>query len=424
MPALAPRSLPEHSLKVGLMGLFSIKRLVFVVLLAAVGVGVYYKMGTGSPAAEPQASKDGKGGKGFGKGGFAKGGPSGPVTVTVASVEQRAVPVRVAAIGNVEPFTSVQIKARIDGQIVEVNFKEGQEVKQGDVLFRIDPRPYEAALKQAEAAAARDRATLERAKQQEQRYKELLDKNFVSPDGYAQFRTNAQTAEAVAGSSDATVENARVQVDYTTIRAPVSGFVGKILLQRGNIARAADPNAIAVINQVHPIYVSFAVPEKFLSDIRTRMKAGSLAVETVPSDSKKPVTGKLVFIDNSVDQSTGTIKLRAEFANNDNVLWPGQFANASLRLYDEANALVVPSRAVQTGPDGQFVFVVKADMTVEVRPVKVERNDGESAIVAEGLRKDERVVTQGQLRLAPGTRVAIAGGEPVPSAANERGSSS
>ncbi len=328
--------------------------------------------------------------------------------VTVASVEQKSVPVRVEAIGNVEPYTSVQIKARVDGQIVEVNFREGQEVRQGDVLFRIDPRPYEAALRQAEAAAARDHAQLERARAQDTRYKELLEKKFVSADGYAQIQTNAMTAEAVAKASDAAVENARVQFDYTTIRSPITGYVGKILLQRGNIARAADPNSIAVVNQVHPIYVSFAVPEQRLSEIRNRMAAGLLGVDVVPSDSKgKAISGKLAFIDNAVDQTTGTIKLRAIFENTDNALWPGQFANVSLRLYDQNDALVVPARSVQTGPDGQFVFVVKPDHSVEVRTINVARTDGETAIVASGVQKGEQVVTQGQLRLAPGTKVTV-----------------
>lgn len=391
------------------MGFFSLKRVVFIVLLLAVAGGAYWKYGpeAASRAEEPKAEGKGKG-KGGGKGAFAKG--SGIAPVVVAEVEQKSVPVRVDAIGNVEAFTSVQIRARVDGQIVEVGFREGQEIKKGDVLFRIDPRPYQATLKQVEAAAARDKAQLERARQQDVRYKELLDKNFVSADGYAQFRTNAQTAEAVAQASEATVENARVQLDYTVIRSPIDGYVGRVLLQLGNIARAADPNPIALINQVRPIYVSFAVPEKYLAEIRNRMKSGLLAVEAVPSDARKPVTGKLAFIDNAVDQSTGTIKLRAEFGNPDNILWPGQFANVSVKLYDESDALVVPSKALQNGPNGQFVFVVKGDMTVEVRPVSVVRSDGNETILSKGVQKGERVVTQGQLRLAPGSRVTIAGG--------------
>jgi multidrug efflux system membrane fusion protein len=371
------------------MKLLSVKRLALLALLAAIVTVVYVRMDSATRANEPAARR----------------GPAA-VLVTLAKVEQRSMPVRMEAIGNVEAYTSVAIKVRVDGQIVEVNFKEGQEVHQGDVLFRIDPRPYAAALRQAEASAARDRAASDRARQQDARYQELLAKNFVSADGYAQFQTNAQTAEAVARASEAAVENAKVQFDYTTIRSPIDGFAGKILLQRGNIARAADPNSIAVVNQVRPIYVSFAVPDQRLTEIRGHMKAGLLAVDVVPSGSKGgTISGKLAFIDNAVDQTTGTIKLRGEFENKDLSLWPGQFANVSLKLYEQGDALVVPAQSVQTGPDGQFVFVVKPDMTVEVRPVTIARNEGDIAIVAAGLQKDERVVTQGQLRLAPGAKV-------------------
>ena len=318
-------------------------------------------------------------------------------------------PVKIDAIGNVEAFTSVAIKVRVDGQITEVNFKEGQEVKQGEILFKIDPGPYAAALKQAEGTAARDRATYERARQQDARNKELLEQKFISADGYAQFQTNAQTAEAVAAASQAAVENARVQFEYTTIRSPITGYAGKILLQRGNIARAADPSPIANVNQVHPIYVTFAVPEQRLAEIRSRKGSSLLAVEATPSDAKdgKRAIGKLVFIDNQVDLSTGTIKLKAEFVNADNALWPGQFAQVSMRLYDQADALVVPAKSVQTGPNGQFVFVVKEGSSVEVRPVTITRTDGDLSIVGSGLKKDEQVVTQGQLRLTSGTRVVI-----------------
>jgi membrane fusion protein, multidrug efflux system len=396
----------------------TMKRLFFVLLLLAVGGGYYlYQAGflakvmgdTQVAGAEGKGAGDKKGGKGA-KGG--KGGPGGggPVPVTTAMVDQRSMPVKVEAIGNVEAFTAVAIKARVDGQIVEVNFREGQEVKQGDVLFKIDPGPYAAALRQAEATAARDRATFERARQQDDRYKELLEKNFVSADGYSQFKTNAQTAEAVAAASQAVVENAKVQYEYTTIRSPINGYAGKILLQRGNIARAADPSPIANINQVRPIYVTFAVPEQRLSEIRSRMGSSLLAVEATPSDAKdgKRAVGKLVFIDNSVDLATGTIKLKAQFENTDNALWPGQFAQVSMRLFDQSDALVVPATAVQTGPTGQFVFVVKEDSTVEVRNVVIARTDGDLSIVGKGLQKGEQVVTQGQLRLVQGTRVSVA----------------
>lgn len=398
------------------MGVLTIKRLVFLVLILAVGAGYYaYQGGFSSTGAKETAvaadgaGKGGKGGKGGpGKGGAQKGG-GGPVPITAALVEQRSMPVKIDAIGNVEAYTSVAIKVRVDGQITEVNFKEGQEVKQGEVLFKIDSGPYAAVLRQAEGTAARDRAAYDRARQQDARNKELLDQKFISPDGYAQFQTNAQTAEAVAAASQAVVENARVQLEYTTIRSPITGFAGKILLQRGNIARAADPNPIANVNQVRPIYVTFAVPEQRLAEVRSRKGSALLAVEATPSDAKegKRAVGKLVFIDNAVDLSTGTIKLKAEFANTDNALWPGQFAQVSMRLYEQADALVVPAKSVQTGPNGQFVFVVKEDSSVEVRPVTITRTDGDLSIVASGLKKDEQVVTQGQLRLTAGTRVVV-----------------
>jgi multidrug efflux system membrane fusion protein len=389
--------------------------MVFLVLILAVGAGYYlYQNGFDLSAKESavaggEGAKGGPGKGGAGKGGAGKGGPGAAVPITAALVEQRSMPVKLEAIGNVEAFTSVAIKVRVDGQITEVNFREGQEVKQGDILFKIDPGPYIAALKQAEGTAARDRATYERARQQDARNKELLEQKFISADGYAQFQTNAQTAEAVAAASQAAVENARVQFEYTTIRSPITGYVGKILLQRGNIARAADPNPIANVNQVHPIYVTFAVPEQRLSEIRKRMGSSLLAVEATPSDAidGKRAVGKLVFIDNAVDLSTGTIKLKAQFENLDNALWPGQFAQVSMRLFDQADALVIPAKAVQTGPNGQFVFVVKEDSSVEVRPVTITRTDGDLSIVATGLKKDEQVVTQGQLRLASGTKVTI-----------------
>jgi multidrug efflux system membrane fusion protein len=334
--------------------------------------------------------------------------PRGPATVpvTVVTVAQQNVPFRLQAIGNVEPLSTVALKARVDGQIVEVNFKEGQEVRQGRVLFKIDPRPFEAALRQAEAVHARDTAQKEQTRSQERRYQELLQKNFVSKEAYAQIRTNADSAEAVALASKAQVDNARLQLEYCTIRSPIDGYPGKIQIQMGNLVKANDTNALVILNQVHPIYVSFAIPEQSLATLRTYMKTGPLAVDAGPPNSGKiAASGTLVFVDNAVDSTTGTIKLRAQFANRDNALWPGQFVTVSLKLYDQKNAIVVPSQAVQTGPDGQYVFVVKPDMTTEVRKVTVERAEGDNVIVAKGLQNGEQVVTRGQLRLAPGVKV-------------------
>ena len=336
--------------------------------------------------------------------------PKGPpaVTVTVAQVSEQTMPVRLQAIGNVEPYLTVAVKARVDGQIVAVNFAEGQAVKKGEVLFRIDPRPYEAALRQAEANALRDRAARAQARSQERRYQDLLAKNFVSKEAYAQIRTNAETAEATAKASQAALENARLNVEYCTIRSPLDGYVGKVLLQAGNLVKANDVNPLVVINQVRPIYVTFAVPEQYLPEIRKRNAEAPLPAEVVPTDPHAAhPAGRLAFIDNAVDPSTGTIRLRAQFDNEDARLWPGQFVNVRLQLYEQPDALVVPAQAVQNGPDGQYVYVIGDDMLARMRPIKVQRTDADRAIVAEGLKKGERVVTRGQLKLGPNTRVQI-----------------
>jgi multidrug efflux system membrane fusion protein len=313
------------------------------------------------------------------------------------------------AIGNVEAYSTVAVKARVDGQIVEVNVRDGAPVRKGAVLFRIDPRPYEAALRQAEANALRDAAARDQAASQARRYKDLLAKNFVSKEAYAQIRTNAATAEATARASQAALENAQLNLQYCTIRAPIDGYAGRVLLQAGNMTRASDSTSLVVINQVRPVYVNFAIPEQNLMEVRRRMAESSLLVEAVGADSKPIASGRLSFIDNAVDTSTGTIRLRAVFENSDTALWPGQFVNVSLRLYEQPDSLVIPSQAVQTGPEGQYVYVIRDDMTAEVRRIQLQRTEGEDAIVASGLNKDERVVIQGQLRLGPKARVQITG---------------
>jgi multidrug efflux system membrane fusion protein len=371
------------------------KRLLFAValvaVLAAAGLGTYFV-------------SDGRAREGKGAG---KGPPAVPVMVAAAL--QQTVPVRLQGIGNVEAFSTVSIKARVDGQIVELNFREGDPVKKGAVLFRIDPRPYQSTLRQAEANAMRDAAARDQARSQERRYKELLDKNFISKEAYAQIRTNAETADAAARASRAAVENARLNLEYCTITSPLDGYVGKALLQAGNLVKANDVNSLLVINQVRPIYVNFSVPEQSLPEVRKYMAAGPLDVEVIPPDPVAArVVGRLIFIDNAVDPNTGTIKLRAQFDNSEAALWPGQFVNVSLRLYEQADAITVPATAVQTGPEGQYVYVVGSDSLVDIRKVIVQRADNERAIIATGLAKGERVVTRGQLRLGPKTRVQIA----------------
>ncbi len=335
--------------------------------------------------------------------------PKGPpaVPVAVAAAESQTVPVRLQAIGNVEPHLTVAIKARVDGEIVAVNFKEGQEVRRNQVLFRIDSRPYVAALKQAEANALRDAAARDHALAQEKRYQELLQKNFISKDAYAQFRTNAQTADAIAKASDAALQNARLNLDYCTIASPIDGVAGRVLLQAGNLVKANDVNPLVVINEVRPIYVNFGLPEQQLSSVRDYMQKGPLTVEaTIAGARTRTVSGRLIFVDNAVDPSTGTIRMRAEYRNEDAALWPGQFVNVSIRLYDEANAIVIPAGALQTSQEGQFVFVIGKDDSAQVRKVTVERTEGDQAIVR-GLSPGERVVTRGALRLAPGTKVQV-----------------
>src|SRR5579862_495156 len=333
---------------------------------------------------------------------------SAVVPVAVVAAVQKNAPVRLQAIGNVEAYASVAVKSRVDGQILEVHFREGQEVKKGEVLFRIDPRPFDAALKQAEAQALRDAASRDQALSQERRYQELLDKNFVSKDAYAQYKTNAQTAQATAKATEAALENARLNLDYTIIRSPIDGYVGRALLQAGNMVKANDTISLVVINQVKPVYVSFAIPEQQLPTVRELMRKGSLTVNVAQPNSDKPLaSGRIAFLDNAVDQTTGTIKVRAIFDNGDAALWPGQFVTVLVKLYDH-DAIVIPSRALQTGPDGQFVYVVKPDMTVEMRKVAVARTEGDMAVLANGgLASGDKVVVRGALRLAPGAKVNV-----------------
>ena len=330
------------------------------------------------------------------------------VPVTVATVTRHDVPVRLYAIGNIEPYTTVSVKALVDGQIVAVHFAEGDEVHQGAVLFEIDRRPFEAQLAQAQANLVKDRAVLDHAAEQQQRYKDLLAQKFISPDAYGQVKANAESAAAQVRADQAAIEGVKLQIDYCTIRAPITGYAGKIMIQRGNLVKANDTNALVVINQVRPIYASFSIPEQNLDAVRKYLADGELGVTAaVPNSGSAAVAGKLTFIDNTTDVSTGTIKLKAEFANADKALWPGQFVNVVLTLTQEKNALVMPSTAVQNGPDGQYVFVIGSNGHAALHNVRIERTEAGEAVIASGLQAGERVVTAGQLRLAPGVAVTI-----------------
>ena len=319
------------------------KRLVWLaVILVAVGAVVGY--GQLTSGKKPEKKSEGR--------------PAVPVVV--AGVVQKNMPVQLEAVGVVEAFSTVSIRTQITGTVTEVHFKEGQDVKQGDLLFTIDTRPYEAVLKQVQANLARDAAVLANAREQARRYEQLVKKQYVSQEQYDQVRTNAEALEATIEADEAAVENARVQLSYCRIYSPVTGRTGGLLVNEGNLVRTNDAAALVTINQVSPIYVTFAVPEQNLPDVKKRLATGALKVfALMPQSQERPVEGNLTFIDNLVDRTTGTIKLKATFANGDRRLWPGQFVKAVLKLADQPGAVVVPLLAVQTGQEGQYVFVLK-----------------------------------------------------------------
>lgn len=337
-----------------------------------------------------------------------RGGSSSGVPVIVASVVQKNMPLQLTAIGSVEAYSTVSVRAQVIGALTRAHFKEGQDVRQGDLLFTIDPRPFEAALKQAEANLARDNAQLENALQQARRYGELVKKQYVSQEQYDQIRTNASALEAAVQADKAAVENAKVQLSYCYIYSPVTGRTGSLLVNEGNLVRTNDASPMVIINQINPIYVTLSLPEQNLPEIKKRMSAGSLKVEAlIPQNEERPERGTLSFVDNAVDKTTGTIKLKSTFANAERRLWPGQFVKVMITLADQPNVIVVPSHAVQTGQDGQHVFVVQPDNAVELRSVVVSRTLNGEAVVEKGLAPGEKVVTDGQFLLGPGTKVQV-----------------
>jgi membrane fusion protein, multidrug efflux system len=395
-------------------------------------------------------------------------GPAPPaVPVTAADAMEKAVPLDITAIGNVQAFTTVGVKSQVAGQIVQVHFTEGRDVKQGDLLFTIDPRPFEAVLRQAEATVGRDMAQLrqaeaaltqrqaeiqqalanverdtaqlENARTQERRYRELVQKELIAREQYDNFRTQMSAMEATVSADRAAVENAKasalaaeagvenvralikadqavvdnakLQLAYTAIRAPMTGRTGNLLVQAGNVVKANEGDPMVVIAQVRPIYVSFAVPEQHLAGVGRYQTKEGLAVRATPPGAPKATSGRLTFVNNAVDATTGTIQLKATFENDDNRLWPGQYVDVVLTLATE-RAITVPAEAVQSGQQGPFIFVVKPDLTVEPRPVQTGRRVGGEIVVVRGLAAGERIVTDGQLRLVPGSKVDIKAARP------------
>ncbi len=335
--------------------------------------------------------------------------PGSPVSVAEATAKD--VPLDITAVGRVESIQTVAVKAQVGGEVTGVYFKEGQSVRKGERLMTIDSRPFEIALKQAEAQLEKDRALLRNAEADVARYGDLVQKDYVTKQQNDTAIASRDVLAASIKNDEAMVANARLQLGYTTIVSPIDGRTGSLLIDAGNIIKANDTTAAVVIEQISPIYVTFSVPEQHLPRVKEYMAKAPLRVEAVPNgNGHPPVTGVLTFVDNAIDQSTGMITLKATFDNPEGALWPGQFLNVSLTLTLDKGVVVVPSPAVQTGQSGQYVYVVKDDLTVELRPVKVGRTRGEESIIAEGLKAGERVVTDGQLRLAPGAKVEIKAG--------------
>lgn len=362
------------------------------------------------------------------------------VPVVTGVVTQKDVPLELRVIGAVEAYSVVAVKPQVSGELTKAHFNEGQFVQKGDTLFTIDPRPFETALrqaeanlakssaqeKQAEANLARDEAQSKTATAQAERYSNLLDSGVVSRDQYEQIRTNAdaltesvradkanvETSRKAIDADKASVQSARLQLSFTTVRAPIDGRTGSLVVHQGNLVRVGDATPLVVINQVNPIRVTFSAPEKQLSEIRNYMAKGKLVARvSQPNDDAHPEIGAVDFVDNAVDNTTGTIKLKATFANKERKLWPGQFVNVVMTLTTRAGATVAPTQAIQTGQQGQFVFVVKPDQTVEMRSVVVAHTVANDSVIESGVKPGEIVVTDGQLRLVPGAKVKIREGE-------------
>jgi multidrug efflux system membrane fusion protein len=333
------------------------------------------------------------------------------VPVKVATVVQRPEPVTVEAIGNVQPYSTVQVKSQVAGQLMRVYFKEGQDVQKGDLLFEIDPRPYEAALAQAQANKAKDLAQANNAATDVSRYDLLYQRGVIAREQYDQLQTTAAAAKATVNADEAAIENARLQLGFTKIRAPLTGRAGNLMVNEGNLVKVNDV-PLVTINQIRPIYVAFSVPSQELAAIKRHMARGLLPVAASPKEGGRETQGRLSFVDNNIDTTTGTILLKGTFPNADGALWPGEFVNVKLTLSVQPDAVVAPSAAVQNGQDGQYVFVVRPDGTVESRPVVVSRTTGSDSVIASGLKAGETVVTDGQLRLVPGAKVSVEGARP------------
>jgi multidrug efflux system membrane fusion protein len=365
--------------------------------------------------ARPQTPETaGASGGGRGRGGR---GGDGPVPVMTTVAVEKAMPVTVNAPGTAESISTVQVRSQVTGRLAEVHFAEGQEVQAGQLLFTIDPQPFQVAVDQATAVRARDTAQANNAAAQVERYKSLFDRGLIARDQYETQLATATALKATTAADEAAVAAAKLNLQYTKIVSPASGRTGALLVHQGDLVQANGPTALVVINQMAPIYVTFSVPGKLLDDVRRFQRARPLrvAVQTTEGENQATETGQLTFIDNSVDLQTGTIKLKATFDNRDRALWPGEFVQTTLFMNTDPHAIVIPSIAVQPGQQGTYVWVVDQDQA-QMRPVTVVRAEGDESAVT-GIKAGEVVVTDGQLRLTPGARIATrAGGRAAGSA--------
>jgi membrane fusion protein, multidrug efflux system len=329
-----------------------------------------------------------------------------PVPVIVSKVAQKTVPEQIEAIGNVEAYSTVSVKPQISGPLMKVHFQEGDDVQKGQLLFTIDPRPFEAALAQAEAALAKNKAVAENDRVSAKRYLDLFQQGVAARQQSDDYASAAAAQDAQVRADQAAIDTAKLNLEYCSIYSPVNGRTGSLQVHEGNLVKGNDVPILVVINQIQPIFVNFAIPEDELAEVKKFRATGQLRVEAViPNDSGGPELGTLSFIDNAVDAATGTIRLKAVFANQRRRLWPGQFVNVVLTLASSPNTVVVPAQAITSGQSGNFVFVVKGDNTVESRPVVTGKTVQGDTIVQKGLRPGETVVVDGQVRLAPGALI-------------------
>lgn len=368
----------------------AILRCRYFVLFSVLGLGVFFAVGCGNKEAVQAA-----------------GTARPPAPVVVASVEQRDVPVQINVIGNVEAYQTVQIRSQVNGQIEHIFFKEGQDVNQGQLLFQLDKRPFQADLEKAIGNLRHDEATAENSRLQAERYTALEKQGVTSREQADLQRAQAKADASAVKADQAAVDAARVQLQYTDIKAPINARTGALMINLGNLVKANDTPFLVQLNQVTPIYVTFSIPETSLGEVRRYSTSRPLKVLAYPKGQSSPAEGRLTFIDNGVDTQTGTVKLKATFVNKDRRLWPGEFVDAALELSVQKNAIVVPTKAVQTGQQGEYVYVVTADSTAEPRLVKTSGTYQDLTLVADGLKTGERVIVNGQLRVAPNAKVVV-----------------